>query len=93
MMLMKNIMEEMACLSSCLATNGHRTQLTTTGAVTPTKKAMPFSTARSDGEVPPPLAWSPSEMTVKDKHPTRPDRYQPSAHAFVPLLGGLQYRM
>lgn len=75
-MLIKNIMDEMAYLNSCLATKGHRTQLTTMGAVTPTKNAIPFSTARSNGEVPPPLACRPREMTVNDKHPTKPDRYQ-----------------
>lgn len=41
MMLRKKSIEESDFLSSCLAINGHRHQLTTMGAVVPTRNTTP----------------------------------------------------
>lgn len=72
-MLRKKSIEDSDFLSSCLATKGHRHQLTTMGAVVPMRNMTPLSVAVRAGDDGSPPAWSCSEMTVKDKHPARPD--------------------
>jgi hypothetical protein len=50
--------------------------LTMIGTAVPMKKASPVNTAESAGDDdPPPCACRLREITVKDRQPTRPDRF------------------
>lgn len=61
--------------SSCRATKGHTTQLTSTAATTPVTKAIPLDQAISLGPPSPPLArCALRETMVKLKHDIKPDR-------------------
>lgn len=71
MMLKKNSMAETALRSSCLATNGHSIQLMRTAATTPTTNARPRLMVMATGD--PPSVTKVSDVTVNDRHPTRPD--------------------
>lgn len=50
MMLRKKSIEDRDFLSSCLATNGHRHQLTTMGAVVPMRNMTPLNVAVRAGD-------------------------------------------
>lgn len=69
--MMKN-MEESDFLSARRDTNGHRAQLINMVAKLPTRNARPRVMAICMGES---EVMSPKEMVVKEKHPTRPERY------------------
>ena len=73
-MLRKNIMSDMAFLSSCRATNGQMIQLMVTAAITPTTKAAPLLTAIKGGDTFSLFVMRARDVTVKDTQPTRPDR-------------------
>jgi hypothetical protein len=74
MTLMKKSIDERAKRSSCLATNGQITQLTTMGTAVPTKKDMPLATASTVVDESSAWFWRPREITEKDMQPTSPDR-------------------
>lgn len=90
-------MADMAFLSSCLAINGHRIQFMTTEATTPTTIAPPRPAVMIRGEWCPSSVMRASDVTMKDRQPTRPDLYAAISrlsHAKF-VLGGFSnsYRM
>lgn len=74
--LIKNSMDESAYRTSCRATKGQKTQLTMMGAVVPTKSTRPLCSASRAADEAPDWLRRPSDMTVKERQPTRPDRYE-----------------
>ena len=72
---MKNSIDDSAPRSSCRATKGQSTQFTIIGAIVPTKKAMPLWTANNVTDASAEWFRKLSDITVNERHPTRPDRW------------------
>lgn len=66
--------EDNAFLNSCLATNGHRNQFTTTADTVPTMKATPRVQATVDTGAFSGAVYAPNETTTNEMQPTIPDR-------------------
>lgn len=85
-------MAETALRSSCLATKGHKIQLMTTAATTPTTNARPWLIAMVTGDSPSVINLS--EVTVNDRHPTSPDLCYVVSHGPCQMdSAGLTYRV
>ena len=81
--LKKNIISETAFRSSCLAIKGQMIQLITTAPTIPAAKAIPVLkvTVRTDGDSPS-SSTKVSEVIVKARHPTSPDRWTVVSNLF-----------